>query len=87
MIGGHGVCELSSSLLDRPTRQRLIHLSQKLVTGFEGEKSEASLLSVRILLSPPGTVAQQWHLDYRCEGDCRKGSNVKSARPSVRVTV
>ena len=59
MIYGHGA---PPSLALSDDTQRLLVLSRTLVARFE---PDALLLSVRLLVAPPGFAAQGWHLDYR----------------------
>ena len=59
MLFGHGA---PPSLPLSDDTQRLLALSRTLVARFE---PDALLLSVRLLVAPPGFAAQGWHLDYR----------------------
>ena len=59
MLFGHGA---PPSLALSDDTQRLLALSRTLVAQFD---SDALLLSVRLLVAPPGFAAQGWHLDYR----------------------
>ena len=60
MLYGHGAPpSLALSVVDT---QRLLTLARALVAHFE---PDALLLSVRLLVAPPGFAAQGWHLDYR----------------------
>eukprot|EP01063_Lacrimia_lanifica_P015543 TRINITY_DN22263_c0_g1_i1.p1 TRINITY_DN22263_c0_g1~~TRINITY_DN22263_c0_g1_i1.p1 ORF type:complete len:296 (+),score=63.95 TRINITY_DN22263_c0_g1_i1:128-889(+) len=49
-------------LLSAGRRAQLLAIAGALARGFS---AEARLLSVRLLVAPPGAGAQQWHLDYR----------------------
>lgn len=70
MLSGFGVQEAeygASSFLDRSTTERLVAIARSQVEAIE-KSVNFCLLSVRILLSPPGATAQPWHLDYAGPG-------------------
>ena len=76
MLYGHGApAPPPMHLLCDGERQRLLALARRLVAGFE---PSALLLSVRILVAPPGFAPQGWHLDYRAH-DCLATQTVFAA--------
>lgn len=59
-LGGNG------GFPDPVTAERLLAIARNQVQALENRPT--CLLSVRILLSPPGAPAQSWHLDYAGPG-------------------
>lgn len=73
MLRGFGVAEAQDQeeerkrdFPDQATVDRLLAIARSQVLRLESRAT--CLLSVRILLSPPGAPAQQWHLDYAGPG-------------------
>lgn len=70
MLRGFGVSEAQeeskNGFPDQATTDRLLAIAHSHVQALESRPT--CLLSVRILLSPPGAPAQLWHLDYAGPG-------------------
>ena len=75
MLYGHGAPAVLPSTVSAGDAQRLLTLAGSLVAGFE---PHALLLSVRLLVAPPGYEPQGWHLDYRAF-DCLATQTVFAA--------
>ena len=67
MIKGYGVNTYQRSKFIAPEIQVAVEdLASKLTSQIEN--GPTTLLSLRILIAPPGCSAQEWHLDYRASG-------------------
>lgn len=81
MLYGHGARnEPDLPFYNTGNCHEMLEFAQKVVSSLcVPADAEATILSLRLLISPPGSCAQQWHLDYA-------GTNVKAQTVFVAVT-